>query len=131
MKFREFTISSEAKIFLGKNAENNDELVKMFKGKENIILHTVAPGSPFCVIEKLNPSKEEIKEAGIICASKSQDWRDNKRDIKMNVFSGKDVKKSLFAKSGTWKIKRKAKIIKIKKKDIEKEKKNSKLIKTS
>jgi predicted ribosome quality control (RQC) complex YloA/Tae2 family protein len=120
MKPREFKLSSGVKIFLGRNAENNDELVKKFKGEENTILHTVAPGSPFCVIEKLDPSKEEIKEAGIICASKSQDWRDNKRDIEMHVFSGKDVKKSLFAKAGTWRIKGKVKFINIKKKDIEK-----------
>jgi len=118
MKFREFNLKSGAKILLGKNAKNNDELVQKFKGKENIILHTVAPGSPFCVIDNLNPSKEDIKEAGIICASKSQDWRDNKRDVKMHIFSGKDVKKPLFAKPGTWRINGKAKTIIIKKEDI-------------
>jgi len=119
MKPREFELSSGIKILLGKSAENNDELVKMFKGKENIILHTVAPGSPFCVIEKSNPSKDEIKESGIICASKSQDWRDNKKDIKIHVFSGKDVKKPLFVKAGTWKIKGKVKVINVKKNEIE------------
>ena len=48
---------------MGKNADSNDELVNNFRGKENLILHTVKPGSPFCVIEKLNPTSEEIKEA--------------------------------------------------------------------
>ncbi len=119
MKFREFILKSGTKILLGRNAENNDELVKKFKGKENIILHTVVPGSPFCVIEKLNPSKEDIKEAGIICASKSQDWRDNKKDVEMHVFSGKNVKKPIFAKPGTWRIKGKVKVINIKKREIE------------
>ncbi len=121
MKFREFELNEKTKIFLGKNAENNDELVKKFKGKENIILHTVAPGSPFCVIEKLNPSSTEIKESAIICASKSQDWRDNKSDVKMHVFTGKDVKKPFLAKAGTWKISCKMKVINIKKKEIEKQ----------
>lgn len=120
MKFREFALKSETKIFLGKDENSNDDLMKEFKGKGNIILHTVAPGSPFCVIDKLNPTKDEIKEAGIICASKSQDWRDNKRDVKMHVFSGKDIKKPFFSKAGSWKIIGKAKVIKIKKKDIEK-----------
>ncbi len=120
MKFREYELKSGTKILLGKDAENNDELMKEFKGKENTILHTVAPGSPFCVIEKLNPSKEEIKEAGAICASKSQDWRDNKTDIKMHVFTGKQIKKPFFAKAGTWKIIGKAKVININRKEIEK-----------
>lgn len=120
MKPRKIILESGTKILLGRNAENNDELVKKFKGKENVILHAIASGSPFCVIEKLNPNSNEIKEAGIICASKSQDWRDNKKDVKMHVFSGKNIKKPLFAKSGTWRIKGKAKTINIKKKDIEK-----------
>jgi predicted ribosome quality control (RQC) complex YloA/Tae2 family protein len=120
MKYREFILSTGTKIFLGKNAENNDELMKEFKGKENTILHTVKPGSPFCVIEKLNPTKKEINEAGIICAAKSQNWRDNKSDVKLHVFSGKEIKKSIFAKTGTWKILSKPKIIKIKKPEIEK-----------
>ena len=63
MKFREFKLG-KGKIFLGRDAKNNDELVKKFKGKENVILHTVKPGSPFCVIEKLNPNSKEIKEIG-------------------------------------------------------------------
>ena len=52
MKFREIELSSGTKIFLGKNAEQNDELMKKFRGKENVIIHTVAPGSPFCVMDK-------------------------------------------------------------------------------
>ena len=118
MKPREFVLSNGTKIFLGKNSENNDELVNSFKRKENTILHTVAPGSPFCVIEKLNPSKDEIYDAGIFCASKSQDWRDNKRDIKLHVFTGQNVKKSFWMKSGSWKLKSNPEEILIKKKDI-------------
>ena len=120
MKFRETILESGGKIFLGKNAENNDELMNLFRGKENLIMHTVAPGSPFCVIEKLNPTKEEIKEAGIICASKSQDWRDNKTDVKVHIFSGKKIKKPILPKSGTWKITGDAEVMTAKKKDISK-----------
>ncbi|MBW6442395.1 DUF814 domain-containing protein [Patescibacteria group bacterium] len=117
-KFRNFTLSSGAEIFLGKNADNNDKLVSYFKGKPNVIIHTIAPGSPFCVIEKLNPNREEIKEASIICASKSQNWRDHHSNVDLHVFTGKDVKKTLFAKKGTWKVKKKAEIVQIKKEDI-------------
>jgi predicted ribosome quality control (RQC) complex YloA/Tae2 family protein len=119
-KPRELNLSTGTKIFIGKNAENNDELMKEFKGKNNTILHTIKPGSPFCVIEKLNPSKKEIHEAAIICAAKSQDWRDNKNNVEMHIFTGMDIKKPLFAKTGTWKLKNKPKIIKIKKQEIKK-----------
>lgn len=120
MKVRKIKTISGANLILGKDAESNDELMQKFKGKENVILHTVKPGSPFCVLDKLNPPKEEIKEAGIICASKSQDWRDNKSNVKVHVFGGKQIKKPFFAKPGTWKIIGKAKVIEVKKKDIEK-----------
>ena len=119
MKFREFILSTGTKIFLGKNAENNDELVLNFKGKENLILHTVKPGSPFCVVDSENPTKEEIKESAVICAAKSQDWRDNKKDVEIHLFSGKEIKKPLLVKTGTWKITSKPKLVKVKKREIE------------
>jgi len=127
MKPREFTLLSGTNIFLGKNEESNDVLVKEFEGKPNTILHTAKPGSPFCIINKLNPTKEEIKETAIICASKSQDWRDNKKDVALHIFTGKEVRKEKSMKTGTWGLKSKPKLIKIKKEDIEnwiKEKEN-------
>ncbi len=117
MKFREKNLSTGTKIFLGKNAENNDELMKKYKGKENTILHTIKPGSSFCVIDKLNPNKKEIYEAGVVCASYSQAWRNKKSDIKMHVFNGKNTGKKFWMKKGTWKVKN-AKTINIKKQDI-------------
>ncbi len=119
MKFRE-KIIEDSRIFLGKDSKNNDELIKKYKGKGNVILHTVKPGSPFCVIEKLKPSKKIINMSGAVCARYSQDWRDNKSDVEMHQFTGKDIKKPILKKTGTWKIKKKPKIIKIKKSDIEK-----------
>ncbi|MGY4884935.1 MAG: NFACT RNA binding domain-containing protein [Nanobdellota archaeon] len=120
MKPREFTLSSGTNIVLGKNSENNDDLVKLYEGKENIILHTAKPGSPFCIITKLKPTKEEIKSSAIICASKSQDWRDNKQDVLIHQFTGKDVYKEKTMKSGCWGLKKKPKVIKVKREDIEK-----------
>ena len=118
MKFREFITTSGKKILAGKDAENNDELVKMFKDKENAIMHTALPGSPFCVIDDLKFSRKDIKETTVFCASKSQDWRDNKKDVKVHLFSGKDVYKRKGMKTGTWGIRGKAKVIIIKKEDI-------------
>ena len=122
MKPRELILPSGTRIFLGRNSQNNDELVNSYKGKNNIILHTAKPGSPFCIIDKINtkPTKEEIKLSAIICASKSQDWRDNKKDVLVHLFTGKEVYKEKIMKGGTWGIKKKPKIVKIKKKEIEK-----------
>lgn len=118
MKYREFTLSTGTKILLGKDAESNDELMKEFKGKKNFILHTVKPGSPFCVLMEDNPDVKEIYEAGVICSAKSQDWRDNKKDVELHLFSGKEIKKPFLAKTGTWNITSKPKLIKVKKTDI-------------
>lgn len=118
-KFRNFILPSGTLMLLGRDAKSNDELVKTYEGKGNILLHTAKPGSPFCVIESLNPSKEDIKLSAIITASKSQDWRNNKSDILISQFTGKEVFKESKMKPGSWKVK-KSKQIKVKKQDIEK-----------
>jgi len=118
MKFREFRTSSEKLVLAGKNAENNEELVKQ-AGKEEIVLHTEKPGSPFVNI-KANENeinKKDIKEAALFCASKSQDWRDNKSDVEIHYFLGKDIYKLKGMEKGTFGVK-KCKNIKVKKKEI-------------
>ncbi len=116
MKFREKILVTGTKFLLGKDEESNDELMKKFRGKNNIIVHTQAPGSPFCVIENL-VFKGDIYAAGVLCAAYSQDWRDNKKDVIINVFTGKDIKKEKGMARGTWNVK-KSKSIKVKKEDI-------------
>ena len=106
INFRKIKLKSGTEVLLGKNDKNNDELMKQFKGKENTILHTVAPGSPFCVIEDLKPSKQDIVASGSICVGYSQTWRDNKKDAMVNIFTGKDISKNIFMKKGTWKVKK-------------------------
>ena len=118
MKFREFITSSEKKALCGKDAESNEELVKQFAGKGNKIFHTEKPGSPFCVIEDAKPNKQDIKETATFCASISQDWRDNRKDVIIHEFTGKDVYKRKGMKAGMFGVK-KFKVIKVKKKEIE------------
>jgi len=119
MKPRKIKLKSGTEILLGKDAESNDELIKKFEGKDNIIIHTVTSGSPFCVIDNLKPLKKEIAASGAYCAGYSQDWRDNKSDVKINIFTGKDISKKGDMKSGTWNVK-KSKIKTIKKRKISK-----------
>lgn len=117
MKIRKIILSSGTGVILGRDEDSNDYLMNDFKGKENTILHTVASGSPFGVIEKIKPTKSEIYEAGVYVAKYSQDWRDNKKDVKISVFTGEVISKDNGMKAGLWKVK-KSKTIAIKKKDI-------------
>jgi predicted ribosome quality control (RQC) complex YloA/Tae2 family protein len=111
--------ASGKKVLAGKNAEGNEELVKQFIGKRNMIFHTEEPGSPFCVIGDLKPDKKDIEETAIFCAGKSQDWRESKSDVVVHVFSGTNIYKEKRMKTGMFGVSRFKKII-AKKKEIQK-----------
>jgi len=116
MKFREFTTKRRTLILAGKSAENNEELIKQVKPNEEVF-HTINPGSPFVNI-KDKPKLGDLKQAATICARYSKDWRNNKKDILVHRFKGKDIYKTKTMKTGTFGIKR-FKEIKIKKNLIE------------
>ncbi|MFC1710724.1 NFACT RNA binding domain-containing protein [Nanoarchaeota archaeon] len=115
MNFREFVTKRETLILAGKSAENNEQLIAQVKPSEEVF-HTIAAGSPFVNI-KGKPKKGDIKEAAIICAAHSQDWRDNKKNVKVHRFKGKDIYKIKLMKLGTFGVKKK-KVIIVKKADI-------------
>lgn len=120
MKFREIKLSTGKIVFAGKNAENNEDLVKQV-GKNEIVLHTKLPGSPFVNIkaESKEVLKNEIKEAGIFCAKYSQAWKKDKmKSIVVHYFLGKNIFKEKGMKTGTFGVK-KFKEITVKQEDIE------------
>jgi predicted ribosome quality control (RQC) complex YloA/Tae2 family protein len=102
VNFRAFVTSSGLRVFGGRDSENNDKLV--WDGKPNdVMLHTSAPGSPFVNVGD-SASKTDVKEAAVFCAKFSQDWRDSKRDVIVNVFMRKDMDKDKRAKAGSWSV---------------------------
>jgi len=119
MKYREYETSQGSKILAGKNAEQNESLVKEYIGKNNVIMHTAKPGSPFCVIVE-KPKRGDLKQTAIFCAKYSQAWKKPKvkKDVEIHVFTGKDIKKIKGMKTGTFGVKKHKKMM-IKKKDIE------------
>lgn len=126
MKFREMTTHSGKLVYAGKNAKNNEELIAQVEPNEDVF-HTAKPGSPFVNI-KGRSNKKDRKEAAIFCAKQSQDWRDNKQDVIVHYFKGKDIYKNKLMKLGTFGIRKKKKLIKVKKMEIEKwEEKKKKL----
>jgi predicted ribosome quality control (RQC) complex YloA/Tae2 family protein len=118
MKFREFETSSAKFVLAGKDAASNEELINKEVEKDETVLHTGAPGSPFVNI-KGKATLKDIKEAAVFCALKSQDWRNNKKDVVVHIFTGADIYKRKDMKLGTFGVK-KFKAIKVKKQDIEK-----------
>ncbi len=121
--FRQLKTSSGTIVLLGKNAKNNEQLIKQVEPDE-FVFHTAKPGSPFANI-KGSVTKEDIKESALFCAKFSQDWRDNKKNVEIHAFKGKDIYKTKDMKLGCFGVK-KFKLIKIKKQDIEKLEENEK-----
>lgn len=117
-KFRQFVTSSGRIAIGGKSAEQNEELVTDFTGKENIIMHTAEAGSPFCIILDI-PSKEDLKETAVFCARYSREWKKKKGDVLVHVFSGKEVYKDKIMKTGTFGVRKITSKIKVKKEDTE------------
>lgn len=116
MKFRTH-LSKKGTLFLaGRTAENNEELMKEIKGEE-YIFHTEAAGSPFVVI-KGEPKAGDLKEAAVVCARYSRDWKKSQGDVIVSQFRGTDVYKNTDMKMGTFGVK-KRKQIKVKKEEIE------------
>ncbi len=115
--FRKFTTSSGKIVLAGKDAEQNEKVISQAKPSEKV-LHTEAPGSPFCNI-KGKASKKDIREAALFCASYSRAWKQGKKDTYIHVFSGKNIYKTKDMKTGTFGVKKHKKLI-AKKADIKK-----------
>lgn len=105
-RFRWFITSSGKIAIGGKSAEQNEEVVKNHIDKEDIILHTALPGSPFLVIksEGKNITEEDIKEAAIFCASFSQQWKKRAKKTEIHIFKPAQIFKSKGEKKGTFNV---------------------------
>jgi len=119
-KFRKYITSSGIIVLGGRNAENNEKLIEQ-AAKNEFVLHTVAPGSPFCNIKSdaADVSKNDLMETAIFCAKYSQAWKKPKikKDILVHFFLGKNILKEESMKLGTFGVK-KFKEILVKKENI-------------
>ncbi|MEM2707517.1 MAG: NFACT RNA binding domain-containing protein [Candidatus Pacearchaeota archaeon] len=108
LKFRYFFTSKGNLILIGKNAENNELLIKKYTNKNEFVFHTKAPGSPFCVIKQdwKKIDKKEINETARICGVFSKEWKKGKKIIEVNYFLGKDIYKYKDMPIGTFGVKK-------------------------
>jgi predicted ribosome quality control (RQC) complex YloA/Tae2 family protein len=115
VNFRELITKRGTLVLAGKDEKNNEELVAQV-GADEEVFHTVAVGSPFVNIKgKLKLG--DARQAAIFCARYSKDWRDNRGNVLVHRFKGKDIYKSKGMKTGTFGV-RNTKAIKVKKKWI-------------
>ena len=108
VNFREYVTESGLRVFGGRDAENNDKLAWDAKPND-VMLHTSAPGSPFVNVGR-KPSKVDLKEAAVFCAKYSQDWRGGKKDVVVNKFLRKDMRKDVRMKVGLWEVKKQERV---------------------
>lgn len=109
-------LSKQGTLFLaGRSDSNNEELISQTNPKEEVF-HTAAPGSPFVNI-KGEAQYGDIKEAAILCARYSREFKKKQGDVLIHRFLAKDIKKTKFMKTGTFGVKN-VKVIKVKKDDI-------------
>ncbi len=112
-KYRWFFTSSGKLVMGGKNAEQNDELLKRVKKskEEYYVMHTSHPGSPFSVIigklEKI--SKNDLDECAIFTGCFSRAWKDGKKKTKVHIFNSEQLYKDKNMKEGTWGVRGKVK----------------------
>lgn len=114
--FRERIAKSGNTILAGKDSKTNEKLIEQVE-KDEEVFHTQEKGSPFVNI-KGKPGRGDIKEAAILCAVYSKDWKKNKGDVVVHRFKGKNIFKDKTMKEGTFGVKNFRKI-NVKKKWIE------------
>ena len=113
--FRKLETSSGKLMLAGKNAASNEQIVEQ-AGKNELVIHTAKPGSPFVNIkpregEKING--EDVKEAAIFCVKYSQAWKKAKvkMDVEVHVFKAQDIYKTKDMSLGTFGVKKHKSII--------------------
>jgi len=105
-QYRWFYTASDKLVIGGKNAEQNDKLMKDITNSDRnyFVMHTSHPGSPFSVIvsdvEKV--TKKDLKECAIFTGCFSRAWKEKKKKTEVHLFNSENVFKKRGMKTGTW-----------------------------
>ena len=106
-KYRWFMTSSRKMVIGGKNAEQNEEIIKelLSSGKNYVVMHTKLPGSPFAIIQSENPNETDLQETAIFTACFSQRWKEKKKKVIIDIFKADQIYKTKAMKKGTFGVK--------------------------
>ncbi|OTE99359.1 ribosome rescue protein RqcH, partial [Halorubrum sp. SD612] len=86
-RFRWFHTSTGYLVIGGRNADQNEELVKKYMSKHDRFFHTQAHGGPVTILKASGPSEsadpvdfseETLREAAQFAVSYSSDWKDGR-----------------------------------------------------
>ena len=105
-------------IIGGKDRKSNEELLKNRLKDEDLVFHTEMKGSPFFIL-KGNKDKFGIIQASLLTAFYSQDWKKNKRDVKVMYTEGKNIYKRKEMSTGTFGVRQDRSFIIVKKEELE------------
>lgn len=107
-KYRWFLTSRKTRVVGGKNALQNDELLKnvLATGNDYYVMHTSSPGSPFAVLlkEPSKVTKQELDECAQFTACFSQAWKARKKTTRVDIFRSKQLSKDPRMKAGMWRV---------------------------
>lgn len=106
-KYRWMRTSSGKLVFGGKNAEQNEEVVSWLieeakEGRDYVVMHTNAPGSPFAVLFSQKYAEKDLEECAVFCACFSRAWRERKKEAKVDIFGSSQLFKGKEMKEGTF-----------------------------
>jgi hypothetical protein len=108
-KYKWFYTKSGKLVVGGKNATQNEELLKRLKknGEELVIMHTREPGSPFTAIlsDLRKVTQTDKEQCAIFTGCFSRAWRSKKKKTQVDVFKLSQLYKKKEMKIGTWGVK--------------------------
>ncbi len=105
-RFRWFFTYSGKVVIGGKSAEQNENVINKHLEREDVVMHTALPSSPFVVIksEGKEISERDIEEAAIFCACFSQQWKKRRMKVEVHIFSPEQITKGRGSKTGTFSV---------------------------
>lgn len=112
--YRWFFTSNGVLSVGGKSDEQNELVIKNFLKPQYTVLHTSKPGSPFMIIQSDKPTKNDIEETAIFCACFSKQWKLGNKKVDIDVFKGGQVYKKKYMKTGTFGVRKKERVVKVK-----------------
>lgn len=110
--YRWFFTSNGVLVVGGKSDSQNEIAIKNFLKPEYTVMHTSAPGSPFMIIQSDKPNKKDLDETAIFCVCFSQQWKEGKRNIDVDIFKGEQIYKNKSMKTGSFGVRGDKKTVK-------------------
>jgi len=117
-KFRWFYTKENNLVIGGRDATTNEILIKKYMEKDDLVFHTIEPGSPFFILKSKNPDPSEINDVAIATASYSKQWSNKVSSSEVFYVKSEQVSKNAnpgeFLNKGSFMIRGKKNFLKVK-----------------